>query len=171
MARVAGDRARDLLALFEAEAFLGAPAGPRPDASRSRQVIAHAPPGKAEPPPDLAIAQPLRSQLPDRVLGHLGQAEAPWHLRISRVGQDLNELSEQVGNVLNAVTFTLFGAILLGPALGELSWQLALYAALSLTLVRMLPVAIAMVGSRARAPTLGSWAGSVPADWPQSCSR
>ena len=47
--------------------------------------LARAP--EAEPPPDLAIAQPLRSQLPDRVLRHLGQAEAPWHLRISRVGQ------------------------------------------------------------------------------------
>jgi hypothetical protein len=83
----AGDRARDLLALFEAQTSLGAPAGPRPDAARSRQVVAHAPPGKAEPPPDLAIAQPPRSQLPDRVLRHLGQAEALWHLRISRVGQ------------------------------------------------------------------------------------
>ena len=74
---------------------------------------------------------------------------------------DLNELSEQVGNVLNGVTFVLFGAILLGPALGELSWELALYAILSLTLVRMLPVAIAMVGSRARPPTLGflGWFG------------
>ena len=54
-------------------------------------------------------------------------------------------------SVLNGVTFVLFGAILLGPALSELSWQLALYAVLSLTVVRMLPVAIAMLGSRARA--------------------
>ena len=52
--------------------------------------------------------------------------------------------------MLNGVTFVLFGAILLGPALGELSWELALYAVLSLTLVRMLPVAIAMLGSHAR---------------------
>jgi sodium/hydrogen antiporter len=55
----------------------------------------------------------------------------------------------------------LFGAILLGPALSELSWRLALYAVLSLTVVRMIPVAIAMAGSRARAPTLGfvGWFG------------
>ena len=55
----------------------------------------------------------------------------------------------------------LFGAILLGPTLTELSWQLALYAVLSLTLVRMLPVVIAMWGSRARPPTLGflGWFG------------
>jgi NhaP-type Na+/H+ or K+/H+ antiporter len=77
-----------------------------------------------------------------------------FRLVLRRDPDDLNELSEQVGNVLNGVTFVLFGAILLGPALGDLSWQLALYAVLSLTAVRMLPVAIAMAGSRARAPTV-----------------
>jgi NhaP-type Na+/H+ or K+/H+ antiporter len=42
-----------------------------------------------------------------------------------------------------------------------LTWKLALYAVLSLTVVRMLPVAIAMLGTRARAPTLGflGWFG------------
>ena len=66
-----------------------------------------------------------------------------------------------MGDVLDGVTFVLFGAILLGPALGELSWALAGYAVLSLTLVRMLPVAIAMVGLGGRAPTLGfmGWFG------------
>ena len=84
-----------------------------------------------------------------------------FRLVLGRDPDRLNELSEQVGGVLNGVTFVFFGAILLGPALGELSWELALYAALSLTLVRMLPVAIAMLGTRARAPTLGflGWFG------------
>ena len=40
---------------------------------------------------------------------------------------------EEVGSVLNGLTFVIFGAILLGPALGELTWELALYAVLSLT--------------------------------------
>ena len=84
-----------------------------------------------------------------------------FRLALKRDPGDINEFSEHVGNVLNGVTFVFFGAILLGPALGELSWELALYAVLSLTLVRMLPVAIAMLGSRARAPTLGflGWFG------------
>jgi sodium/hydrogen antiporter len=84
-----------------------------------------------------------------------------FRLALGRDPKDLNELSEQVGNVLNGVTFVLFGAILLGPALGELSWDLALYAVLSLTVVRMLPVAIAMLGTHARPPTLGflGWFG------------
>jgi sodium/hydrogen antiporter len=75
--------------------------------------------------------------------------------------EELNRLTEEAGAVLNGVTFVLFGAILLGPALSELSWRLALYAVLSLTVVRMIPVAIAMAGSRARAPTLGfvGWFG------------
>jgi sodium/hydrogen antiporter len=84
-----------------------------------------------------------------------------FRLALGRDPEDINELSEQVGNVLNAVTFILFGAILLGPALEELSWQIVVYAALSLTVVRMLPVAVAMIGSHARPPTLGflGWFG------------
>src|SRR4051812_30093225 len=84
-----------------------------------------------------------------------------FRLMLKRDPEHLNELSEQVGDVLNGITFVFFGAVLLGPALGELSWELALYAVLSLTLVRMIPVAIAMLGTRARAPTLGflGWFG------------
>ena len=90
---------------------------------------------------------------------------------IKRDPEDIDRLTEEVGSVLSGVTFVIFGAILLGPALGELSWELALYAALSLTVVRMVPVAMAMLGSRARMPTLGflGWFG--PAASPQSSSR
>jgi NhaP-type Na+/H+ or K+/H+ antiporter len=72
-----------------------------------------------------------------------------------------NRMIEEVGGVLNGVTFVLFGAILLEPALGELSWSLVLYGVLSLTIVRMVPVAIAMLGSHARPHTLGflGWFG------------
>ena len=73
---------------------------------------------------------------------------------LGRDPADVNRLVDEVGGVLNGVTFLLFGAILLGPALGHLSWDLALYAALSLTVVRMLPVAISMIGTRARPATL-----------------
>ncbi len=84
-----------------------------------------------------------------------------FRLALRRDPGPINELSEQVGDALNGVTFVFFGAILLEPALGDLSWELALYAVLSLTLVRMLPVAIAMLGTRARAPTVGflGWFG------------
>jgi sodium/hydrogen antiporter len=80
---------------------------------------------------------------------------------IKRDPDEMNRLTEEVGNVLNGVTFVLFGAILLGPALGELTWELALYAILSLTVVRMVPVAIGMLGTHARTPTLAfmGWFG------------
>ena len=80
---------------------------------------------------------------------------------IKRDPEDFNRLTEELGSVLNGITFVLFGAILLGPALGDLSWELALYAVLSLTVVRMVPVAIGMLGSHARLPTLGflGWFG------------
>jgi NhaP-type Na+/H+ or K+/H+ antiporter len=76
-------------------------------------------------------------------------------------GGDVSYLAEQAGAVLAAATFVVFGAVLLGPALGDLSWQIAVYAVLSLTLVRMLPVAIAMVGTGARPRTVAflGWFG------------
>ena len=57
-------------------------------------------------------------------------------------------MNEELGGLLGGVTFLMFGAVLLGPALKHVSWQIALYAVLSLTLVRMLPVAIAMIRYR-----------------------
>lgn len=73
----------------------------------------------------------------------------------------VTRLTEEVGELLNGVTFLIFGAVLLGPALSQLSWRVVLYAVISLTLVRMLPVAIAMLGTRARWPTLAflGWFG------------
>ncbi len=76
-------------------------------------------------------------------------------------GGDVSYLIEQSGAVLAAVTFVVFGAVLLGPAIGDLTWQIALYAVLSLTVVRMLPVAVSMLGTGARRPTVGflGWFG------------
>ena len=76
-------------------------------------------------------------------------------------GGEVSYLVEQTGSVLAAVTFVVFGAILLGPAIGEATWRIVLYAVLSLTMVRMLPVALAMLGTGARRPTVGflGWFG------------
>ena len=69
--------------------------------------------------------------------------------------------TEQTGAALDSVTFLVFGAVLLGPAFKHMSWQIALYAVLSLTVVRMLPVAISLWGTHARAPTVAfiGWFG------------
>jgi NhaP-type Na+/H+ or K+/H+ antiporter len=76
-------------------------------------------------------------------------------------GAEVSYLIEQAGAVLAAVTFVVFGAVLLGPALRDLTWEVALYAVLSLTLIRMLPVAASMVGTGARRPTVAflGWFG------------
>jgi NhaP-type Na+/H+ or K+/H+ antiporter len=78
-----------------------------------------------------------------------------------RAGGEVGYLIEELGEVLSAVTFIVFGAALLGPVLGDVTWSVALYAVLSLTVVRMLPVAIAMAGTGARPPTLAflGWFG------------
>ncbi len=80
---------------------------------------------------------------------------------VSRESEQASRLNEEIGELLGGVTFLLFGAVLLGPALKHVSWQIALYAVLSLTLVRMLPVAIALIGTRAERPTVGflGWFG------------
>ena len=80
---------------------------------------------------------------------------------VAEESDEASRLNEEVGALLGGVTFLFFGAVLLGPSIKHLSWQILLYAALSLTLVRMLPVALAMVGSGAKWQTVGflGWFG------------
>lgn len=80
---------------------------------------------------------------------------------VSRESEEASRLNEELGGLLGGVTFLLFGAVLLGPALEHVTWQIALYAVLSLTLIRVLPVAIAMIGTGARRATVGflGWFG------------
>ena len=82
------------------------------------------------------------------------------------IGRDSGEaevsyLVDEGGELLNAVTFIVFGAAILGPVLDDLGWEVLAYAALSLTVVRMLPVALALLGTGARRQTLGfvGWFG------------
>ena len=71
-----------------------------------------------------------------------------------RAGGEVSFLVDEAGEILNAVTLIVFGAVIFGPVLGDLTWEAALYAVLSLTVVRMLPVAVAMLGTRARRQTV-----------------
>ncbi|NEA61814.1 hypothetical protein G3I56_04275 [Streptomyces sp. SID12488] len=71
------------------------------------------------------------------------------------------EFAENLGGLLAAISLLVFGAVLLGPALEHLNWRILLYAVLSLTLVRMLPVALSLAGSGLRLPTVAyvGWFG------------
>lgn len=76
-------------------------------------------------------------------------------------GGEVSYLIEEAGALLAAVTFVVFGAVLLVPALENATLQVVFYAVLSLTLVRMLPVGIAMLGTGARRPSVAflGWFG------------
>ncbi|MEV4503480.1 cation:proton antiporter domain-containing protein [Streptomyces klenkii] len=75
---------------------------------------------------------------------------------------DTLESVEHLAALLAALSFLVFGAVLLGPALAHLSWHVAGYAVLSLTVVRALPTVLALAGSRLRPPTVAytAWFGS-----------
>jgi len=66
----------------------------------------------------------------------------------------LTEFSETLGSALTMLSFLVFGALLLGPAIGDLTWQVAVYAVLSLTLIRLIPVALGMIGSGLGRPSV-----------------
>ena len=78
-----------------------------------------------------------------------------------RESEKVLELTHQFGLLLGFAVWFLFGAALLPVALESLTWQLGVYAVLSLTLVRMVPVAIASIGTRSGAPSIAlvGWLG------------
>ncbi len=56
----------------------------------------------------------------------------------------IQDFTEDEGELLTVLTFTVFGAALAGPLLGDLTWRVALYAVLSLTVVRVVAVLVAL---------------------------
>ncbi|CAN0525686.1 unnamed protein product, partial [Laminaria digitata] len=61
--------------------------------------------------------------------------------------------AESERQVLTVLTFFLFGAVIVPEVIAHFTPMVFLYALLSLTVVRMLPVAISLIGSRLRFPT------------------
>jgi NhaP-type Na+/H+ or K+/H+ antiporter len=68
---------------------------------------------------------------------------------VERVGERVIRFTEAEGQLLNLSVFFIFGVLVLG-AVQPLSWEVALYALLSLTLIRMLPVALSLYGTYLR---------------------
>lgn len=60
------------------------------------------------------------------------------------------EFSETVGHLLTMAAFFIFGALILAPALEFITARMVVYAILSLTVVRLLPVAVALIGTSLR---------------------
>jgi len=63
-----------------------------------------------------------------------------------KVAKPVHEFGEAEGSLLILLTFILFGAIMVPKAVEQLNIEVAVYALLSLTVIRMLPVAISVAG-------------------------
>jgi len=73
----------------------------------------------------------------------------------------VTSLNEDVGGILAGATWVGFGALVVGMLMPHVTWQIVAYAVLSLTLIRMVPVAIALLGTGAQLPTVAfmGWFG------------
>ncbi|HSJ90913.1 MAG TPA: cation:proton antiporter [Ilumatobacter sp.] len=71
------------------------------------------------------------------------------------------ELTDDLGHLLSGVTFFLFGAVLVSTSIDGIDLETVLYAVASLTVIRMVPVALALAGSGAERPTVAfaGWFG------------
>ncbi len=63
-------------------------------------------------------------------------------------GERLVPYVEETGALVSLLVWLAFGAIAVVPAFESLTWQTVLYAVLSLTVIRMVPVALALAGRR-----------------------
>ncbi|MCM2392533.1 cation:proton antiporter [Streptomyces albipurpureus] len=98
----------------------------------------------------LAFGSVLRTKTP---AGQAATTEEHIHREV--------EFSDRLGEFLAALSFVLFGGLILGPALQHADGRMVLYAVLSLTVIRMVPVVIALWGTGLRAPTVAyiGWFG------------
>ncbi len=69
------------------------------------------------------------------------------------------EFTEQLGGILSAVTFLLFGAVMVAISLPDIDLRMVGYAVASLTVIRMVPVGLSLLGSGA------AWQTSAFAGW------
>jgi NhaP-type Na+/H+ or K+/H+ antiporter len=72
----------------------------------------------------------------------------------------LLRFTDAEGQLLNLSVFFIFGVFVFG-LLNALTWQIVLYVLLSLTVVRMLPVAVALLGTHLRGVSMlfAGWFG------------
>ena len=61
-------------------------------------------------------------------------------------GEQLMPFVEETGALVSLLVWLAFGAVVVVPALQGLTWQTIVYAVLSLTVIRMAPVALALAG-------------------------
>jgi NhaP-type Na+/H+ or K+/H+ antiporter len=65
-----------------------------------------------------------------------------------RRGERLVPFVEETGSLVSLLVWLAFGAVAVVPAVESLTWQTLVYALASLTVIRMVPVAVALTGER-----------------------
>ncbi len=65
-----------------------------------------------------------------------------------RRAERLMPFVEETGALVSLLVWLAFGTVAVVPAFESLTWQIVVYAVLSLTLIRMAPVAVALIGGR-----------------------
>jgi sodium/hydrogen antiporter len=60
--------------------------------------------------------------------------------------EELLRAAEGTGDTLAMITWVIFGAAVVGKAVGHFNWPILVYAILSLTIVRMIPVFVSLAG-------------------------
>jgi NhaP-type Na+/H+ or K+/H+ antiporter len=65
-----------------------------------------------------------------------------------RSTHDLVLDTEGAGETLGMLTWALFGAVVIPEVVGLLNWQVIVYALLSLTVIRMLPIVLSLTGTK-----------------------
>ena len=73
----------------------------------------------------------------------------------------LYDFAEAEGQLMTLLVFLIFGATMAPQALAHAGWQTFVYAALSLTVIRMVPVFLSLLGLNLRSSTVGflGWFG------------
>lgn len=71
-----------------------------------------------------------------------------------KVSGPIYDFGEAEGQLFILLTFMLFGAVMVPDALGGISWRYILYAIISLSVIRIIPVAISLIGKGLSTPSL-----------------
>ena len=84
-----------------------------------------------------------------------------YRLGGGRRGERLVPYVEETGALVSLLVWLAFGAIAVVPAFEGLTWQTVLYAVLSLTVIRMAPVALSLIGAGLGRPAVAfvGWFG------------
>ena len=76
---------------------------------------------------------------------------------------------EAISESMSMLTWLIFGVAVIGQSFGAFTWEIIVYAILSLTLIRMLPIFLLSSAPARPCPASCFSAGSVLAVWPVSC--